>query len=100
MKNNQNLITSVLIIGALSFLLFGGMGMGSHMSGTGMMFGWGGMGLGMGFFWILILGGLFVLFSGRYSFTGRDDRAKEIARERLAKGEISEKEFEELMKRL
>jgi uncharacterized membrane protein len=70
------------------------------MYGTGMMFGWGGMSLGMGFFWILILGGLFVLFSGRYSYNGRDDRAKEIARDRFAKGEILEKEFEELMKRL
>ncbi|MFA9437740.1 MAG: hypothetical protein ACEROO_11620 [Candidatus Bathyarchaeota archaeon] len=100
MNNNQNLVTGVLIIGALSLLLLGSMGMGSHMYGTGMMFDWGGMGLGMGFFWILILGGLFVLFSGRYSFNGRDDRAKEIARERFARGEISEKEFEELMKRL
>ncbi len=100
MKNNQNLITGVLIIGALSLLLFGGTRMGSHMYGTGMMFGWGGMGLGMGFFWVLILGGLFVLFSGRYSFNGRDDRAKEIARERFARGEISEEEYEDIMKRL
>jgi putative membrane protein len=100
MNNNRNLIISVLIIGALSVLLFGGMGMGSHMYGTGMMFGWGGMGFGMGFFWILILGGLFVLFNGRYALNGRDDRAKEIARERFARGEISEKEFEDIMKRL
>jgi putative membrane protein len=100
MNNNQNLISGVIIIGALSLLLFGGMRMGSHMYGTGMMFGWGGMGLGAGLFWVLILGGLFVLFSGRYSFTGRDDRAKEIARERFARGEISEKEFEDIMKRL
>ena len=100
MKNNQNLVTGVLIIGSLSLLLLGSMGMGSHMYGAGMMFGWGGMSPGMGFFWILILGGLFVLFSGRYSFNGSDDRAKEIARERFARGEISEKEFEELMKRL
>jgi putative membrane protein len=100
MNNNQNLITGVLIIGALSLLLFGGMRMGSHMYGTGMMFGWGGMGLGMGFFWVLILGGFFVLFSGRYSFNGRDNRAKEIARERFARGEITEEEFEDIMKRL
>ena len=100
MNNNQNLVASVLIIGTLSLLLFGGMRMGSNMYGTGMMFGWGGMGLGMGFFWILILGGLFVLFNSRYSFNSRDDRAKEIARERFARGEISEKEFEELLKRL
>ena len=100
MKYNQNLITSVLIIGAVAILLFGGMGMGSHMYGTGMMFGWGGMGLGMGFFWVLILIGAFILFSDRTSFRGRDDRAKEIARERYARGEISEKEFEELMKKL
>ena len=98
--NNNNLLTGFLIIGSLSLLLFAGMGMGSHMYGTGMMFGWGGMGLGMGFFWVLILVGVFVLFSGRYSFNGGADRAKEIARERFARGEISENEFEELMKRL
>ena len=100
MNNNQKLVTSVLIIGALSLLSFGGMGMGSHMYGTGMMFGWGGMGLRMGFFWVLILVGVFVLFTGRYSFNGGVDRPKEIARERFARGEISENEFEELMKRL
>jgi putative membrane protein len=100
MNNNQNIITSALIVGAVTILLLGGMGMGSHMYGTGMMFGWGGMGLGMGFFWALILIGLFVLFSDRTPYRSSNDRAKEIARERYARGEISENEFEEIMKKL
>ena len=76
--------------------------MGSHMWGPGMIIGWGGMGLGMGFFWILILIGYFLLFSERYYKRSYDDhdRAKQIARERYARGEISEKEFEELMNKL
>jgi putative membrane protein len=101
-KNKHNLIVSVLIVIALSFYLFGGMRMGSYMFGTGMMHGWGGMGLGVGFFWILIMVGLFLLFFDQYyrrSYNDKD-RAREIARERYARGEITEKEFEELMKKL
>jgi putative membrane protein len=79
--------------------MLGGWGMGSHMWGTGMMIGWGGMGLGMGFFSILFLVGLFLLFSDRFSYRS-EDRAKAILRERYARGEVSEEEYREMMKKL
>jgi putative membrane protein len=99
MNNNQKTIIIVFIIGSVAFFLFGGWGVGSHMWGTGMMYGWGGIGLGMGFFWFIFLIGIFILFSERFQ-EGTEDRAKAIARERFAKGELSEKEFREIMKKL
>lgn len=99
MNTNQKTIASAIIIGAVAIILIGGWWMGSQMWGTGMMFGWGGMGFGIGFFWILFLLGLFLLFSDRYSIRG-EDRAKTILRERFARGELSQEEFEDMMKKL
>jgi putative membrane protein len=99
MNTNQKTIARALIIGAVAVFLIGGWWMGSPMWGTGMMSRWGGMGLGMGFFWILFLLGLFILFSDRYS-PRNEDHAKTILRERFARGELSEEEFEEMMKKL
>lgn len=96
MNNNQKLIISVLVIGAVSIFLLGGCGLGSSTWGPGMMIGWG----GMGFFGVLFMVGLFLLFSDRFSPRDRNYDAKDIARERFARGEISQEEFEELMKRL
>lgn len=100
MNNNQKILISALVIGAVSLSLLGGCGLGSRTWGTGMMSGWGGMGLGMGFFGVLFMVGLFLLFSDRFSQRDMGDNAKGIARERFARGEISQEEFEELMKRL
>jgi uncharacterized membrane protein len=77
-------------------------GHGGMMTGPGgmmgpMISGWGGMGLGMGLTWILIIVGLFLLFGYGRTET-REDRARNIARERLARGEITKEEFEEILK--
>ena len=44
--------------------------------------------------------GLFLLFSDRFPKMNGNDNAKDIARERFARGDITQEEFEELMKRL
>lgn len=107
MNNTQKLLIGALVIGAVSFSFLGGCGLGASTWGAGMMggwggmmSGWGGMGLGMGFFVVLFIVGVFLLFSDRFSLRGGYDNAKDIARERFARGEISQDEFEELMKRL
>lgn len=100
MNNTQKLLIGALVIGAVSFSFLGGCGLGASTWGAGMMGGWGGMGLGMGFFVVLFIVGVFLLFSDRFSLRGGYDNAKDIARERFARGEISQDEFEELMKRL
>ncbi len=100
MNNTQKLLIGALVIGAVSLSLLGGCGLGSSTWGAGMMGGWGGMGLGMGFFAVLFMVGVFLLFSDRFPGRGGYDNAKDIARERFARGEISQDEFEELMKRL
>lgn len=66
------------------------------------MMGWGGMGLGlgMGVFWLLLIAGLYLVFVDRRPFRGEADRAKDLARERFARGELTKEEFEEMMKRL
>lgn len=110
MTNKQKGMTSVLGIGVLALFLLWTFGMGSHMWGTGMMSGWGGTGfgmmsgwggmwLGMGFFSVLFLVGLFLLFSDRFSYRG-EDQAKAILRERYARGELTEGEYEDMMRRL
>lgn len=100
MNNNQKLLLGVLVIGAVSMALLGGCGIGSSTWGPGMMIGWGGMGLGMGFFGVLFMVGLFLLFSDRFPKMSGNDNAKDIARERFARGDITQEEFEELIKRL
>ena len=100
MNNNQKKLISALVIGAVFLSLLGGCGLGSSTWGAGMMGGWGGMDLGMGVFWVLFMVGVFLLFSDRFSLRSGNDNAKDIARERFARGEISQDEFEELMKRL
>jgi putative membrane protein len=89
----------ILVIGALATLSIGGWGMGSFMMGP-MMSGWGGMGFGMGLTWLLVIIGLFLLFGYQRPETRYEDKARNIARERLAKGEITKEEFEDIMKKL
>jgi putative membrane protein len=100
--NNQKIITSLLLVGVVAVMLSGIWYISPSMWGTEMMHGWGGMGWGMGFFWILILLGFFLLFSERYPIQNYDgrDRAIEIARERYARGELTEEEFKQVMRNL
>jgi putative membrane protein len=90
----------IIAVVAVASILFGGWGMGSHMWGPGFMTGWGGMGLGMGFFWVIVIIGLFLLFNGGRIGVRTDDRARAIARERYARGEITKEEFDEITKNL
>jgi len=92
-------IAGALTLGALFVFAMGGWGMGSHMWGPTMM-GWGGMGLGMGAFWLLLIAGLYLVFVDRRSLRGEADRARDIARERFASGELTKEDFDEIMKRL
>ena len=96
--SERNLYIIIAIV-AVATVLFGGWGMGSMM-GPGFMTGWGGMGLGMGFFWVLVIIGLFLLFNGGRIGARTDDRARTIARERYARGEITKEEYDEIIKNL
>ena len=71
------------------------MGYGWGMTG----FGW----LGMSLFWVLIILALVFLVRNLDGFvprTPRADRSLEIARERFAKGELSQEEFEAVKRTL
>jgi putative membrane protein len=96
---SEKIFIGIIAIGALA-LSMGGWGMGSHMWGPNMMFGWGGMGLGMGLLWVMILAGLYFLFADRRYMNRDEGQAKKIARERYARGELSKEEFEQIMERL
>lgn len=93
---------AVFALLAIVTLSGGGMGypmgpwmMRPWMSGWGM--GWGLMGLGMVFFWIVIgLGVFFLVASYRRPWREDGDRALDIARERYARGEITQEEFEKV----
>ncbi len=108
MNNTQKILIGALVVGTVALSLLGGCGIGSSTWGAGMMMGgwggtmggWGGMGMGMWFFGVLFVVGLFLLFSDRFPQRGGNDNAKDIARERFARGDITQEEFEELMKRL
>lgn len=97
---NGNILIGILAVGALSIFTMSSWGMEHHMGGYGMMGSWGGMGYGLGIFLVLGLIGLGLIFFANRSFTHEDDRAKTIARERYAKGELTKDEFDEIMKNL
>ena len=88
----------------IRFGLLGGMmmrggyyGMGSWMMGGG----FGLMGIGMILFGLLILAGIYLVFSGyRPNWYSRSDGALAIARERYARGEITQEEYEKIRKSL
>ena len=96
--NERNLV-SIIAVSAVILLLFSGWGMGSHMWGLGYMGMWGGMGLGMGLFWVLAIIGVYVLFTTTRP-NAELDRAKSIARERYARGELSEEEYKKIINHL
>ena len=93
-------LAGALTLGALFVFAMGGWGMGTHMWGPTSMMGWGGMGLGMGALWLLLIAGLYLVFVDRRPLRGEADRAMEIARERFARGDLTKEEFEDIMKRL
>jgi len=94
---NERNLASIIAVSAVIILLFSGWGMGGHMWGLGYIGLWGGMGLGMGLLWVLALIGVYILFT-----TTRPelDNAKSIARERYARGEISEEEYKKIINHL
>lgn len=67
-----------------------------HMNGYG--WSWGGMGLGMLLFWVLLIAGIVMLVKSFRSSGGRgnDEREKtalDLLKERYARGEIGQEEF-------
>ena len=71
------------------------------MMGPWMMGGGGWMGLGMILFWIPIGVGIYLLLAGYLQpRRGEDDRALATARERYARGEITQEEYEEIRRNL
>jgi putative membrane protein len=68
----------------------------------GSSMGWGGMGIGMGVVWILLIlavAAVVMLLVNRPAGTS-GDRSIEIARERYARGEITHEQFDELKRHL
>ena len=89
----------IIRFGLLGGTLFRG---GFYGGGFGMMgggFSW--MGLGMILFGLLVLAGLWFIFSGyRPHWYHQNDGAVTIARERFARGEITKEELEKIRKDL
>lgn len=108
MNSRDLTVVLLVILGALVLLPvlgmtlggFGGM-MGPGMMGPGMMGGWG-MGRGYGGFGLLtlllLIGGVVLLVLAFTRREGRSDGALEILKQRLARGEITSEQYEELKK--
>ena len=113
MNSRDLTVVLLVILGALVLLPvlgmtlggFGGMMgpgmMGPGMMGPGMMGGWG-MGRGYGGFGLLtlllLIGGVVLLVLAFTRREGRSDGALEILKQRLARGEITLEQYEELKK--
>ncbi len=108
-------IVALVVVGILILLpLLGGMGMmGGYGMGPGMMngpwsagrWGWGGMHLLGGLFWLLILAGIVLLITSAMRHQGAAPGAPQeapldILKRRLAKGEITREQYDELKKEL
>ena len=107
-------IVALVVVGILVLLpLLGGMGMmgGGYVMGPGMMggpwsagrWGWGGMHLLGGLFWLLVLAGIVLLITSAMRHQGAAPGAPqeaplEILKRRLAKGEITREQYDELKK--
>ncbi len=108
MNSRDLTVVLLVILGALVLLPvlgmtlggFGGM-MGPGMMGPGMMGGWG-MGRGYGGFGLLtlllLIGGVVLIVLAFTRREGRSDGALEILKQRLARGEITSEQYEELKK--
>lgn len=102
------ILGSVILLPLVGMAFWGGGMMGpGHMMGRGMMGGWGpGAGFGWGFgglgllVLVLVIVGVALIVSGLTRGDGRSDEALQILRARLARGEITTEQFEELKKAL
>ncbi len=105
MENKNVLWIVVLILAVVFLVLLIPSGMGTmHGRGWGGMMGWHGMGFGGAFMWligILIIGlVIYLIIGGGTSAGKREDEALRILKNRLAKGEITKEEYEELKRKL
>ena len=109
--NGRNAMMWAIVSGAaflllagciIRFGLLGGMMMRGGYYGSWMMGGgFGLMGIGIILFGLLILAGIYLVFSGyRLNWYNRSDGALAIARERYARGEITQDEYEKIRKSL
>lgn len=110
MNSRDWTIVLLVILGIFVLLPILGMGFGGFgmmgpgmMGGRGMMGGWSGGGFGWGglLFIALVIVGIVLIARGLLARPGTtSDGALEILRQRLAKGEITKEQFEELRKTL
>ena len=103
-------VAIVVGIVVLVVLLFGGLGGGTMgfggMMGPGLAFGFGG--LLMMVFWVLVIGGIVLLIvwavgqGGRAAPGGarREDAALDILKQRYARGEITQEQFDQMRRDL
>ncbi len=94
-------IVVLVVLGALVLLPVLGMGLGGGwgMMGPGMMGGRGMMGYGFGFHplaWLLLIAGIVLVVLAFTRKEGRPADTLEILKTRLAKGEITKEQFEDL----
>ncbi len=92
----------LIVLPVLGMSLMGGWGMmGPGMMGPGMMGGWGyGPGFGFGPLVLLLIGGLVLIV---LAFTRKEPKGEEpleLLKRRLAKGEITKQQFDELRQAL
>jgi putative membrane protein len=107
------IIAGVVLLVLAPILMMGSwmMSPGGRMMGPGMMT-WGHSGYGLrlipmlfgGILSLVFIGlivlGAYYLFSERFSFEKGEDRSVEILRERFAKGEITEEQFQKMKEQL
>jgi uncharacterized membrane protein len=103
------ILGAVVLLPVLGMSFWGGGMMGpGAMMGRGMMGGWGpragffgGFGGGFGLlFLLLVVAGVALIISGLTRKDVKDDDARQILRARLARGEITKEQFEELKEAL
>ncbi|MGD0765597.1 MAG: SHOCT domain-containing protein [Dehalococcoidia bacterium] len=103
------IVVSTVLATVVAFALSGGVALaqdGGHMwDGDGHMWGWGGgwwivMTVMMVLFWAAVIGVAVWAVSRLAGSRGEGRSALDIARERLAKGQISEEEFDRLRQKL
>lgn len=99
------LFGAIVLLPLLGMSFWGGGMMGpGHMMGRGMMGGGGaGFGFGGGFgllFLLLLVAGVVLIVSGLTRKDARTDDALQILRARLARGEITKEQYEELKEAL
>lgn len=105
MSSRDLTVIVFVVLGAVVLLpvLMMSFGGGWGMMGPGMMGGGGMMGYGFGFHplaWLLLIAGIVLVVLAFTRRDGRSTESLEILRTRLAKGEITKEQFEELRQAL